>query len=255
MKRIEKVGLAIALTAGLSWFVVANADSVEIQNIVGMQNLEIVAENFNMIGINWEAPDGGALDIYEVLDTSVLTGGPTLADADNIYIWDAVTDQYETYFLGPDGYWYEPASPPAKLDAREMKRGTALWLLTRGDTNVISTVAGQVPMDTPTNMWVRANTFNMVGSSYTADLILNSGFDWLAAGAQGGPTLADADNIYIWNAHTSMYEVYFLGPDGNWYEPTSPPSIAVGAKITMGKGAWYLSKADSDWQWFETKPY
>jgi hypothetical protein len=255
MKRVEKVGLAIALTAGLSWFVVANADSVESQNIVGMQNLEIVAENFNMIGINWEAPDGGALDIYEVLDTSVLKSGTGLAAADNIYIWDNILDKYETYFLGPDGFWYSPGSPPTKLNSRDMVRGMALWLLSKGDTNVTFTVAGQVPMEAPSNQWIRANTFNMVGSSFTADLVLNGDFDWLAAGAKGGTGLAASDNIYIWNAQSSMYETYFLGPDGNWYVPGSPPTLAVSAKIPMGQGAWYLSRAASDWQWLEERPY
>lgn len=238
------------------------------QNMVGYVE-KTIHPGFNMIAFNWDLVNdpGTGISVQDIFDTSKLNGGLTGVTADTINIHDAATGGYETLFLYDgtgtsytenNGLWLESDRSPS---TRDVKSGYSFWLISRASGTVKVNMAGQVP--TANEARTVLPGFNMFGSGYSADFKVNSNFDWLAAGAQGGLTGVTADTINIHDAETGGYTTLFLydgtgtsytTDDGKWLESDRTVSTRT---IPAGSGFWYISRGTdaAGWEWAEAKPY
>jgi hypothetical protein len=254
MKRVEKVGLAIALTAGLSWFVVANADSVESQNIVGFS--EVVLEpGLNLLGYNWEQVGGENPDEVPIqdifLNTNALTAGGGFGVSDQILAWNGAGYTlywYKAYdaskFTDGPAWVKEGSESVPTADVILQKEG--FWFRKRGDVSVTNKVAGQVSRADAVHSV--DDGLNMISSAYPADASLNdtNRWDWSEATAGGG--FGVSDQILVWNG--AGYTLYWYkaydaskftdGPAWVKEGSESTPTVDV---IPLGLGVWYRARA------------
>lgn len=258
------LGLIVAAAVGMVALTATAQEEVHSVNIVGYQKVDITGGNFHLMSVNWDSSGtNDSIDIQDLLDTSALQGGDGPGAGDNIYIWNSSLGEYESYWLADsegvypelDGKWLDDNYSPVE---RSMPRGTAFWLYTRiaGSTNF--NIVGQVPLISTDSKWIYNNTFNLIASSFAADMPINGTFDWLAAGAKGGDGPGSGDNLYVWNG--IAYESYWLADsegvypevDGKWLDDNYNPADA---SIKLGSAAWYYSRASTDWLWNEPRPY
>jgi hypothetical protein len=270
MKRLIATA-ALALTAGSLL-----AAEVVSENIVGYQTLDITPGKFNMLAVQWDAVGGDDLDIQAILADPLgagLQGGmfATMADADELQVWDPTTSNYALYWLYDsggkyptwDGRWIDKGTgDPA---AAPFAKGSAFWLLSKGTTAASLLSAGQAPAVGAVTNTLVPGKFNMIANPYPAPYALNGPLapDLLAAGAQGGifATMADADELQVWDPTTSNYALYWLYDsggeyptwDGRWIDKgTGDPTAA---ELPMGAAAWYLSKGSDPVDFVFVKPY
>jgi hypothetical protein len=257
MKRTLSVATLLGLVA-----TVASAATVTSQNTVGYKTLSIKGGGFNMLAVNWDEVGGGDKSIQDLFDTSTLTGGQAALDADNLLVWDDATAQYTTYFLYDSGGTY-PSWDGKWVDENVLyasatfANGSTFWLTTKG-ANTSLTIAGEVPTEASVDTTIYPG-FNMIGSSYAADLPLNFGIDVSGSGT-GGQASLDADNLLVWDNATSQYTTYFLYDSGGTYPSWDGHWVTdsvqwADASIPLGGAAWYTSKGAGNITWTETKPY
>ena len=86
MKKLITAATALALAAGMA------SAQVESANIVGYQGHATVGGKFNMPAVQFNVPGGGSIAINDLFaDTTMLTQGAGVFDADNIQVWNPVT--------------------------------------------------------------------------------------------------------------------------------------------------------------------
>ena len=103
----------------------------------------------------------------------------------------------------------------------------------------------------------KTGTLNMIGSSYTAPLVIN-GSNQIWSG-NGGSSFFDSDRLYVWdvalNAGAGGYRLYYLwSGDGKWYD-ASNDAFPTTDSIPMGAGAWYKNMGALAATWTEIRPY
>ena len=202
-----------------------------------------------MFGVQFENVQGGGIKLGDL--SGNFYGGPSLADADNILVWE---DGVYTYYYY--GVWGDPENPDwdnlwydaDDTDASDITIGvgTACWYLRQSDASASLTISGAVKV-TPTTKTILANDYTMFSNPYPTAIKLKD----LTVGAPfGGPSLADADNILIWE--NGVYTYYYYGvwgdpenPDWDnlWYD--ADDTDASETEIGVGIACWYLRQADT----------
>jgi len=271
MKKLITAAMALALATGLA------SAQVESANIVGYQGHATVGGKFNMPAVQFQVPGGASIAINDLFaDTTMLTQGGGVVDADNIRVWNPVTSGYAYYFLyndesgyNPewDGKWLDSSNPMAGPTTATLAPGTPFWLLRQGGADTNLTTAGEVPSAAEFPFNITKGKFNMIANPYPTDLALNgTNFVIDAAQAVQGGGVVDADNIRVWNPVTSGYAYYFLyndesgyNPewDGKWLDSSNPMAGPTASGMPAGAGAWYLSQpaTATDWTLTIKKPY
>jgi hypothetical protein len=271
MKKLITAAMALALFAGIA------SAQVNSDNIVGYQSHATVGGNYNLPAVQWNSVGGGNVAISNLFaDTSMLTQGSGLVDADYIQVWNPVTSGYAQYFLyndesgyNPewDGEWLDNSNPAAGPTGETLAPGSAFWLLRQSgvDTNLVS--AGEVASVAQFTFNITKNNYNMIANAYPTDLQINStNFVIDITKAVQGSGLVDADYIQVWNPVTSGYAQYFLyndesgyNPewDGKWLDNSNPAAGPTASGLPAGFGAWYLSQpaTATDWTLTIKKPY
>jgi len=239
MKRIEKVGLAIALTAGLSWFVVANADSVKSQNVVGMLEKSLFEDELEIAGMPFLGTN--------VAKVSEIFGNSLPLDS-RVYVWNGsgyVIEYYETVIGPPPGFVEEDKWTP---DTATVSGEDGFWIKLPSGTNVAVHLLGEVPDDGTVEMTIEPG-LNLVAYPYSADMV------WTNTALASGAVLGD--KAYFWDQDLQKYVI-------NYYETVigPPPTFIEEDKWTfpdmdwgMGKGIWYYSAAISNRSVTELRPY
>jgi hypothetical protein len=260
MKKTTMIAALIALCA-----IGASAADVYSANVVGYTKLDIAADNFTMLGINFQAVGGGSLTINELFAEPVegaFTGGEAFAVADQIRVWNPATTGYKNYFFGDwegawgaeyDRLWYwqddddDPTEDP-------LAPGAAVWYLSKGMNETQVTIAGEVKSDAAT-ITLAAGNFTMVANPFPVEVGINEFFAEPEEGTfTGGEAFAVADQIRVWNPATTGYKNYFFGDwegawgeeyDRLWYwqDDDDDPTTDT---IPVGGAVWYLSRGASD---------
>ena len=216
---------------------------VQSSNVVGYETLNLLANDYTMFGMNFEAVDGGSVKLGDLKGS--FFGGASLADADNILVWkDGV---YQNYYYG---FWGDPDYPEwdnlwydGDIDASDVtiEPGVACWYLRRGDATTL-TIAGGVKL-TPTTITILANDYTMFSNPYPSTITLKQ---LNVANAFGGASLADADNLLVWK--NGVYQNYYYGFWGDpdfpewdnlWYDGDNDASDVT---IEPGIACWYLRR-------------
>lgn len=249
MKKMMTVLAACAVTS------LALADSgVVSQNIVGYQTLNLAGNNYNMLAVNWEKVGGGSIAIQNLVNTTGLTQGGGLGTSDNILVWNPATTGYKAYYLYTDGMWYEYLNDAAPT-TDTFAPGTTFWMKRKGAVTTNVTFSGQVLQQASAAVTIAHNNYTQIGNPYATVFTFNGTYDWVAAGAVSGGGLGTADNILVWNPATTGYKAYYLyNVDGKWYEYLND-AVPTTDGLPIGSGAWYKTRAGSDWTLTFTKPY
>lgn len=236
----DKRGLKLMLACTATCIaIMASAQETVSLGVTGIQRFEIPpAGGVNFIGFNFTSTE--PLYLEDVFGTNQLTQSflPTMAD--RVYLWNGST--YDIFFQKTDGLFYNGANISEQKTA-EVKPGTALFIQSPSastDTNTIW-ISGSVSM-TPFESQVYEGLVAIANPYPTAMELNSTNFDWSAATSGILPTLAD--NVYIWNPNKETgpgYDVYFLKPDGKWYEGKSPFPLG-NPVIPVGGGAFYQAK-------------
>lgn len=231
---------AKAIIACIGIAAAVSAQDGTTMGIVGVTRVSIPpAGGFNLVGFSFSSST--PLYLEDVFGTSQLTQGilPTLAD--RVYLWNGA--QYEIYFQKADGLFYDGKNPFSDPKTTEVLPGTALFLQSpqsATETNFIFFSGDVLVTDSEFQSY---SNLVMIANPYPTDLDLNStNLDWSAASSGTLPTLAD--RIYIWNPQKSPtpgYDIYFLKPDGIWYEALMPFPLGD-AVIPAGGGAFYQAR-------------
>jgi len=242
MKKLMIATLALCAAASI-----VSAQSVTSQNVVGYSTASVLANDYTMLGINFQAIGGAPVAIQDYFKGGFI-GGPGINDADNLIVW-TLDAGYKTYYYGVfgdpsnpqwDNLWYD-STDNETFDT--IPPGGACWLLRHGAATNI-TLAGEVKA-TPTTLSILANDYTMFSNPYPSDLAINGGIN--VASPTGGPGINDADNLIVWTV-AAGYKTYYYGVFGDpsnpqwdnlWYDSTDNETSDV---IPVNAGSWYLRK-------------
>jgi len=273
MKKLM-TALAVCAVAGF-----ALAQTVTSANVVGYDTVTLL-QGYNMLACNFDQVGTvtNTLDLVIPGTTPGLVAGKNSSVADNIMVFNPLTQVYATYFL-----WYTTkttGTPPANTYNYKwvsslnipatvaLQRGNAFWYNSMSTTNISipAVFAGQVPV---TNKNITINTgYNMIAGNYAADWdpnALGTNF-WATCGATAGKNSSVADDIMVFNPLTQVYSTYFLwyttkttgAPPANTdnYKWVSSLNILAPANfVKLGQGVWYNSLGAGSFVIPVTAPY
>ena len=236
-----------------------------------------MTNGFNMIALNFQ-PVGGGEDFAItnfISNTDDLMAGVTIANADQIQVWDG--NKFDVYFYrayksnNPNKFTLGPAwvkvGAIGSITTDTIPRGAGVWFArpSSAPSSAVITVSGAVNATAYTHDITAG--FNMISSAFPVDIPLNTltatetgsdaqtcPIDWVGSGAVAGVTIANADQIQIWDG--SKFDVYFYRAykSNNPNKFTLGPAwVKVGAigskspdKIPAGKGFWYARPDSSE---------
>jgi hypothetical protein len=268
--RAGTAGAALLLAALLAVCLAHVADCQE-RVILGYQKHRIPSNSWNMISLDLESFDGGAIPIQDLFYDplgSGLQGGTfnNTAFTEAIMVWDPDTSGYTSYWLynsggaypSWDGKWIDPAGT---LSEDAFAVGTTFWLVTPGTGATLRT-AGRISLEETAEVLIHAATHTMFGSPYMAPVSFNDGgLDWFDLGASGATGAFDSDQIQLFDPVTSGYTTYWLYDSGGaypswdekWIDMESATSTTN--SLPAGQAAWYLSAGTNDWVLPIARPY
>jgi hypothetical protein len=245
---------AACMIAGL-----VSADGVESQNVVGYTTVDIAANTFSMVGVQFEAVGGGSNTIQNLFaepSEGAFKGGAGVADSDYLQVWNT-SGYYVQYYFGDwsgaygtqyDNKWYKDGND-AEPTTDKLAPGAAVWF-SRTGVATSATMSGQVVTSATNTVVLAANTYTMFSNPYPialslADKTAGGTVDWINSGLKGGSGVADADYIQIWNT-AGYYVQYYFGDwsgaygaayDKQWYKDGDDASPTTDS-IAVGGAAW-----------------
>lgn len=242
MKKI----MSMALT-GLLAATVAHAASNEVYsvNVVGFQKLDARSNGFMMVNVPFDA----ASNTLDGIIGTQLVGHKSSLYADNIMIWDPVTQSYSTYFKKTDNLWYDSANGLRATNVY-ITSDMGMWVRNRQATNQQVTLVGDVVDDSViTNVLLEG--YNLVSYPFSSEININ---DSCLTNGYGHKSSLYADNIMLWDDAAQAYNTYFLKTDKKWYD-ASNGILTTNTTIGQGKGFWFRRRGAGDLNWVEQKPY
>lgn len=163
----------------------------------------------------------------------------SLPDGTRLRFFDAVTDQYSSYFsYGAIGGWTDESGNNANLVP--VPRGRAFWIESPVATNVM--FVGEVPAAPVTSVDILPG-FQLMGMGYPTTNALNktSGCDY-------------GDMIYACpNDGSGKYVPYIYMKSLGWVDSKMKPAAFAGFDLTSG--FWYISVAKTNKVWVQIRPY
>jgi hypothetical protein len=255
-----KIGLVVTLMAVC--LIGGTAMAQVYTDPVGFVKVDVVRGGLTMLSVPLQAADtalnGDPGCVGDMIKEN-LTGGTNPAAADNIYVWDAATQKYESYWLLDlpaggtyDLHWMLGGVPTDHV----LNAGDALWIerKTAGDPAETITFLGWVPMDL-TKSVTFVNGLTMFAWPFPTTLAVND--STLNGVATGGTNPAASDNLYDWNATTGSYTSAWLlnlpgNPnDGKWLTGATPTTMT----FAPGAAFWFERKGLNPITWVCNRPY
>jgi uncharacterized protein (TIGR02597 family) len=174
----------------------------------------------------------------------VVYGSNTLAEADNIIVWNPVTQSTATYYYRSQGsIGWRSATAGSTVDAgntplyvdqsvelqRKQVTGTNVNFQVVGAVKLGPTITS-VPGGSPANSYVYIG--NMMATSVElTNLNLYTGIP--TTGVFGSNTLAESDNVIIWNPLTQSTATYYYRAQGSigWRTATQGSTVDAGTNV------------------------
>jgi len=232
---------------------------------VGFVKVDVVKNGLTMVSVPLDAADkrlnGDAGCLGDMVKEN-LTRGPSGAEADEVYKWDAATTTYKAAFYvdAPgtsfDQKWFDPDA--GDLSTLAFNAGEALWVSRKntGDPTELITFLGWVPMEqTKSVTFVKGLT--MFGYPFPVTVAVND--TNLNTVATKGPSSAEADSLYFWDAVARTYKQAFLALapgspfDNKWFDPDLGDLSTL--SFSPGVAMWFNRVPANAITWPVTRPY
>jgi len=189
----------------------------------------------------------------------IVYGSNTAAQADNIFVWNPVTQTAASYFYrsqgsigwrGPAGSTVDAGNTPLYVDQDiEIQRKQVTG------TNVNFLLVGAVKLGpTITSVPGGPGSYVFVGDMYATSVTLG-GLNLYTGnpntGVFGSNTAAEADNVYIWNPTTQSSVSYFYRSQGSigWRGPQGTTIDASTNVIPLGSVIQIQHKTATPFNW------
>jgi hypothetical protein len=196
-----------------------------------------------LAGFNFTSRQPRALE--DVFGAGTLASAPDPSDADGVYLWSDVQQDFVKYFRKSDGNFYKASDPNGSPAPVTLQSGDALFLRSSPTSTTTNSfyITGNVSMaDQAATVYAETIVF---ANPYPSHLNLNSpDVDWSAATAGELPTLAD--QVHIWNPQKAGgpgFDNYFLksvAGSNVWHSGVSP-FTAADPVVPSGGGAVYTA--------------
>ncbi|MBP7829567.1 MAG: hypothetical protein KA248_06580 [Kiritimatiellae bacterium] len=234
-----------ALLCGLLVLSSSGQSEVYSVNVVGFQKLTASSSTLTMLSVPFDKTTN---NLDQVIGAQ-LTSGKSEGVADQIIIWDASLQKYQTYWLkSTDNYWYDLSNQRATNVYIDTEDG--FYIRNRASTNRIVVVSGDVPEDSViTNVLVPG--LSMVSYPFSTSVNIN---DSKLTNGLSGKSEGVADQVSVWNTATKKYEIYWLKQsDKKWY--TLANVLATNVYVGSGAGFFYRNRNSLNFNWAEARPY
>ena len=247
MKKIMSIALTGLLAATLAH---AASNEVYSVNVVGFSKVDVPV-GLSIMAMPFDA-EAGTID--DVVGTNGVYGSTSFV-ADNVMLYDEVTQQFDIYWLFSHSSiggakWRNVGGWATNV---YLYPGMSFWYRSRAAEMWTNSMVGDVVPDAAvTNTIVPG--LQLLSYPYSADVVLT---DMNLTNGVYGTTAFVADNIMLYNTDTQQFDIYWLfshssvgGPKwrnvGGW---------ATNVVINMGEGFWYRSRGASNLTWIEPCPY
>lgn len=251
---MKKLNLAAAACL-MATLAMAQTNEVTSVNVVGYYKLTIASSGrYSMAAINLDSIDPTNQNLMGIFGTQ-LRSGALAGLGDRIYLFDPVSDVYNTFQRKTsDGLYHNTANFSGAATNPSLTSGQGFWLRSASSatTNYDVVVMGEV-VGVMTQSMDLVPGYQLAGYPFSTDVPVNS--TKLGATGKTGPLLGVGDRIYIWNG--SSYVTLGLWTNRMWYTSSAfgganPPATNV---IPMGGGFWYRSASNGVSTWSETNSY
>jgi len=160
---------------------------------------------------------------------SGIWGSNSVINADNLIVWDPITQQAATYWYRSTGTtpgWRDSASTVLDrgTDVLYMEHGIVIQRKVAGDAQ--TKLVGAVKLGQTYNPAV-ANGYTYLGMVYASNYTLSNSLLWTAnaaTGVWGSNSVVNADNLLIWDPATQSSVTYWYRSTGatpGWRDSTS----------------------------------
>jgi uncharacterized protein (TIGR02597 family) len=190
---------------------------------------------------------------------SIVYGSNTIAEADSIIVWNPVTQSSATYFYRSQGSigWRGPAGPTTDAGNTPLYVDQDVEIQRKqvSGTNVNFLVVGAVKLGpTITSVPGGPGSYVFVGDMYATSLTLanlNLYTGNPTTGVYGSNTIAEADNVVIWNPTTQSSATYFYRSQGSigWRGPQGPTTDASTNVFPLGSVIQIQHKTATPFNW------
>lgn len=272
MKTSHRIGLPLALIAWVSFAAVsAQGQETEVlsDNIIGYATLT-VSSNLTMLAMPFDVDDASVqfvLGTNRVDETDPWRAGTTFGNADVFYVWQP-DGLGGGAFLGcylktntaagasSRNRWYDINT--LQPSTHRLLPGQGLFLQSAVATDRYVTVTGDVVMDPAvTNRLVQG--LNLVSYPYAVARDVQA-LAFSNAGAKAGTTVANADQIMVWDADNGAYVTLLYrtntGAQARHFKWIDVRTLAVWSNsIAPGQSFWYRRVLTNNMDWIEARPY
>ena len=249
MKTFIKTACAILIIGAIfTGIAQAQSGAVYSLNVVGFQKVTVEPSALTMPGIPF---DPASAELNDLIGDQ-LTAAKNEAGADNIYVWDAVAQEYKKYFLRSTigDKWVSYTDPNVATTDAFLNVENGFWINASAVVTQELVLVGDVVNDAVVTNNIVAG-LNMISYPFSTPMSINE------IGLTGGTAAkneAGADNIYVWDADSQQYiEFFFRSTVGNkWVAYTDPNTVASNV-IDPAAGMWYNSIGSFTWE--AVRPY
>jgi hypothetical protein len=250
-RRVPRVAvLFVSCSLALPSAAPAQTDEVFSLNVVGFQKITVTSNTRVMVATPFIRNPNTLDDVIG----QQLTPGRSEGSADNIYMWNVVSQQYDRYIRPlTDSNWWVVSLTPVRATNVFLTPQTGFYIQDVKSTSQTETVilSGDV-VDSPVVTNALVYGLNLVSYPYSCSIDINS--SGLTNG-RAGRSEGSSDVIYIWDPTGRLYRRYALISSNRkwWYVSTHPyvATVSVGA----GQAFFYQRTTNSTFYWVETRPY
>jgi hypothetical protein len=247
-------GLLALLITALPAF--SQNDAVYSVNIIGMQKVNTAPASSGGLTMLSMPFDLNEPTIDKVVGTNGIAAA-TAASADNVLIFNPITQSYTTYWL------FFSTNPSFNRKWRSssgfatnvfLSPGAGVWYRSRAASNQVITLVGDVVNKSAVTNLIRPG-LQVLSYPFSSSIVMS---DLKLTNGTAATTAANADNIQLYNPETQLYTTYWLffstNPSFNrrW---RSSAGFATNVVIQSGSAFWYRSRGTENINWVETTPY
>ncbi len=236
------IGVAFIASSTLAQQAVYSVNVVGFQKVPVEQGLDIQSNPFEGMLIRDVAGNDG---VY----------GNALDVADNVLLYDPLTQNYQVYYLRSHssiGYpeWRQDPNWATNV---YIQPGQGFFYRSRASGTRTNIVAGDVVMAAAITNTIRPG-LQLLAYPFSTRTLLS---DMNLKNGVYGNALDVADNVMVYDVGTQNYQVYYLRSHSSIGHPEwrQDPNWATNVYIEAGQGFWFRSRSVSAYEWVENTPY
>lgn len=178
--------------------------------------------------------------IGSLFDGSVVLGGVSAAQADQIWLWQPSSGQFTRYYYNTENGRWQDTFFQSNSNNVVIRPDGGFVYVRRATTDLSFSIVGVVP-ELGAKIHIKDSGYTLVSAGYPADVTLGGMALHMNDGWLKSTTASEADQIWVWNVNTGQYTRYYhtgvMWRDTFFGIDATNTSIPAGSAIMVKRAA------------------